>query len=767
MNAYDVVIREFKPRLYQETIFNSCVKKNTLVVLPTGLGKTNVFLMLAVHRLNLYPKSKVVLLGPTKPLVDQYIEVFRNQTNIKEEDMAVFTGKVAPEKRKELWANARLVFSTPQGFENDLITSRISLKEVSLIGFDEAHRATKNYSYVWIAKRYSEESRFFKIIGMTASPGSDLDKIKEVCDNLFIEDIEIRTDEDPDVKPYIRGINLSWVYIELPENFAKAKGFLEKSYKSKIDKIKEKGFLQGRTASDLSKRDILGLQAELRQELTGGNKQFEVMQAISLAAEAIKIEHAIELLETQDVFALKNYFDKLYKESVHTSIKASKNLFLDPFFRSAKHLVEMIYENGEKHPKLEKIKELVGKLKKEKPESKILVFTQYRDSVSRIAEELKDIAKVREFYGQAKKNGKGLSQKEQKEILSLFSGMEFDVLVSTSVAEEGLDIPMVDYVIFYEPVPSAIRHIQRRGRTGRHDSGKVFILVTKNTRDERYRWSAHHKEKRMYRVLDGLKKSLFRLNLGGNSMPEKQDSKTLQDYGSQKAEESENRGHEIKIIVDNREKGSQVIKELLSMPNVVLNLATLEVGDFILSDEVCIEFKTKGDFVDSLIDKRVFEQAKSLRAGYSSPVIMVQGTEDLFSLRNINHNAIRGFISSLCIDFRIPVIFTGTPKETASYIYLIAKREQVERKRSISLHQKKPKSLWEIQEYIVSSIPWIGPALSKPLLAQFGTIRELANAEIDDLIKLENIGPEKAKSIFDVLNSKYKTDIGKEKEKKQ
>ncbi|HDP73375.1 MAG TPA: DEAD/DEAH box helicase, partial [Candidatus Woesearchaeota archaeon] len=609
----------------------------------------------------------------------------------------------------------------------------------------------------------SEQSRFFKIVGMTASPGSDLEKIREVCTSLFIEDIEIRTDDDSDVKPYIRGINLSWVYIDLPDNFAKAKGFLDKSYKSKIDKIKEKGFLQGRTASDLSKRDILGLQAELRQELSKGNKQFEVMQAISLAAEAIKVEHAIELLETQDVFALKNYLDKLYKESIHTSIKASKNLFLDPFFKSAKHLVEMIYESGEKHPKLEKIKDLVTKLKKDNPGSKILVFTQYRDSVSRIAEELKEIAKVKEFYGQAKKDGRGLSQKEQKDILSLFSEMQFDVLVSTSVAEEGLDIPMVDYVIFYEPVPSAIRHIQRRGRTGRHDSGKVFILVTRNTRDERYRWSAHHKEKRMYRVLDGLKASLSKLNLGENSTPNRHEHKTLQDYSSGKPEDINNTGREIKIIVDNREKGSQVIKELLSMPDVVLNLATLEVGDFILSDEVCIEFKTKSDFVDSLIDKRIFEQAKALRAGYSSPVIMVQGTEDIFSVRNINQNAIRGFISSLCTDFKIPMIFTATPKESASYIYLIARREQAERKRSVSLHQKKPKNLWEIQEYIVSSIPWVGPALSRPLLEHFGSIKELANAQIDDLIKLENIGPEKAKSIFDVLNSEYKTEISKNK----
>ena len=197
------MIKNFTPRLYQETILASAVNNNTLVVLPTGMGKTNIFLMLAAQRLKQYPLSKILFIGPTRPLIDQYLEVFKQHFEIKEEDMAVFTGMVKPEKRAELWKNSRIIFSTPQGMENDIITSRINLEEVSLLGVDEAHRAVGDYAYVFVAKQYNKLARYPRILALTASPGSDMEKIKEVCRNLFIEKIEIRTENDPDVSPYM------------------------------------------------------------------------------------------------------------------------------------------------------------------------------------------------------------------------------------------------------------------------------------------------------------------------------------------------------------------------------------------------------------------------------------------------------------------------------------------------------------------------------------------------------------------------------------
>ena len=83
-------------------------------------------------------------------------------------------------------------------------------------------------------------------------------------------------------------------------------------------------------------------------------------------------------------------------------------------------------------------------------------------------------------------------------------------MCGTSISEEGLDLPKVDYAIFYEAVPSEIRAIQRRGRVGRQSTGKIIFLLTKGTRDESYYWSAFHKEKRMKSILYNIKKRLKR-----------------------------------------------------------------------------------------------------------------------------------------------------------------------------------------------------------------------------------------------------------------
>ena len=198
------MIKNFKPRLYQETILATASLKNTLVVLPTGLGKTNIFLMLAAQRLKQYPKSKILLVGPTKPLIDQYSMAFEKYFDIDEKDMTIFTGATPPKDRSKLWEKSKIIFSTPQSIENDLISKRINLETVSLLGIDEAHRAVSNYSYVWVTKQYNNQARFPLIIGLTASPGSEMEKITEVCNNLFIEEIEVRTETDPDVSPYVQ-----------------------------------------------------------------------------------------------------------------------------------------------------------------------------------------------------------------------------------------------------------------------------------------------------------------------------------------------------------------------------------------------------------------------------------------------------------------------------------------------------------------------------------------------------------------------------------
>src|SRR5262245_59787834 len=147
---------QIQPRRYQETIFAKAAMHNTLVVLPTGLGKTMIAVMLAIQRLQHYPNAKVVILAPTKPLSQQHETTFRRYIDFSEEKFVFFTGAISPQKRHEQWNNAQLIFATPQGIENDVLGGKIKLDDVCLLVIDEAHRAVGDYSYVYLAKKYFE-----------------------------------------------------------------------------------------------------------------------------------------------------------------------------------------------------------------------------------------------------------------------------------------------------------------------------------------------------------------------------------------------------------------------------------------------------------------------------------------------------------------------------------------------------------------------------------------------------------------------------------
>lgn len=730
------MLNGLSPRLYQETILSTAVSANTLVVLPTGLGKTAIGAMLASHRLKNYPESKILILAPTKPLAQQHEKSIKNLLPEFEEKTVLFTGSVSPEKRQIYWKENKIIISTPQGMENDVISSKIKLDDVSLLVFDESHRASGEYAYNYIAKKYHETAKHERILALTASPGTDQEKIMNVCDNLFIEEIEYRHKEDPDVKEYVQELKSEFIKVEMTDEMKRIHAFLQKCHNTKLEEAKKHGYISG-PISNYNKSTLLKVIGGLQGKVATGEKDFEILKSISLLAEALKVQHAIELLETQDIFPLYSYMEDIEKQASSGKTKAVKNLVKDLNFRSAKILTKKLVDENFKHPKLDKLVEIIKEQVYKDTSSKIIIFAQYRDSASKIKEILdKEDVTSEIFVGQAKKKNTGLSQKKQKEMIGRFEQDKFNCLLATSVGEEGLDIPEVDLVVFYEPIPSAIRTVQRRGRTGRQKEGRVVTLITKDTRDEGYRWAAHHKEKRMYSVLEKIKNKI---------RPQKPKEKPLSEY-------TENEPNII-IKADYREKGSQVLKELLKI-NVDLKLERLEVGDYQLSDNVVVEYKTVKDFVDSIIDGRLLSQAKELKQ-YFKPIIIIEGTDDVYSQRRIHPNAIRGMISALITGLRIPIVQTKNANDTAALIRIIAKREQDPNQKDFQMHTSKPLNDKEIQEYIISSIPDIGPRLAPALLQHFKSIKKIANASIEELQKVELIGKIKAKRIKELMEKEY------------
>lgn len=511
-----MTLQNITPRKYQEEILESCKNSSCLVILPTGIGKTLIALMLAIEKMKKFPENKILFLAPTRPLAQQHLNYFKKHLPELYATMELFTGKTIAEKREKLWQNADIIFSTPQTIANDIRANRYDLSEVSLLVEDEAHRCIKNYDYTYVAEKYKEQAKHKHVLGLTASPGYEKAKIKQICKNLGIETVEIRTRESEDVKEYLQELKFEIIKVDFPEELENIRKLLRTIFNKKVEELKNRKLL----FMPPTKRYLLELQHKIMRAISTGNKNMNLFAGASAAATAIKLSHLLELLETQTLYSTNLYIQDLIKQGQAHQSRAASQLIKKPEFIYADQEIKKLIQNNQEHPKLAKLREIVEQEIKENPKAKIIVFSQYRDSVTRICRELNHVSniKAKVFVGQAKKSriGKqgekeietGLSQKEQQEILSDFGLGKINCLCATQIAEEGLDIIEVSHVIFYEPIPSEIRTIQRRGRTARLMKGKLIMLITKGTRDESYYWAAFHKEKKMYKAIEGLKEEM-------------------------------------------------------------------------------------------------------------------------------------------------------------------------------------------------------------------------------------------------------------------
>ncbi len=504
----DKVLKTIKPRKYQEEIYENCKDKNCLVVLPTGIGKTLIALMLSIYTQKKHPGTKTLFLAPTRPLAEQHLAYFKKYLPELFAELVLFTGKVNAEKRKELWDKADIVFSTPQCIGNDIKNYLYSLEDVSLLIEDECHRCLKNYSYTYVAEKYKEQAKNPKILGLTASPGTDKQTIQQISKNLGIESIEVRTRESDDVKEYLQELEFEIIRVDYPAEMLEITSIIKKLYQKKIEELKNRKLL----FAPPTKTNILQLQGKIMGMISSGNHHFNILIGASVCAQAIKLSHLIELLETQTIYSSINYIKSLFEQANQNKSKAVKQIIKNKDFNSAYVRLNELLSRGIEHPKLLKLKEIIADSIEQNPKNKTIVFSSYRDTGTRICKELNSIQGInaRVFIGQTKKGKEqsGLSQKEQQEIIQDFREGKINIIVATSIGEEGLDIPEVNSVIFYEPIPSAIRKIQRAGRTARLMKGKLIILLTNNTLDEIFYYASRSKEKRMYKSLESVKNDM-------------------------------------------------------------------------------------------------------------------------------------------------------------------------------------------------------------------------------------------------------------------
>ncbi len=528
-----------KYRQYQEDIVKRVLYKNSLVVIPTSLGKTIVALLVGLDILLNWKKSKILILAPTRPLVFQHLELFKKNTFLSDQCVAL-TGKIGAEIRKTMWKSSsiRLYFATPELVRNDIRDGILKKDEFYLIIFDEAQRAVKDYSYTYISKQFyniSDPGKLPLVLGLSASPGAKEEKIKEICSNLYIEQIIAKSERDDDVLPYVFDTNIEHYSIEMNDYHKDLSALLNSLINDNISWLIHNRFIRKKKVEGVYRKDLLSLGDYIKSKLDSKNLNFFLLTALKFQSLSLILLYCRDLVESQGSFALKKFLDKAKD---NTASKTYQELFLDSRIKTVIKILKD--HDNEPPPKLIKVLSVVSqflalnsnintsqkssrhtdsvftkkgdsdyqdyeyKLIPTNYQKKILIFSQYRDTLEEITNFLNyNGIPCQGFYGQSNKNGqKGLSQDKQLSILGDFRLGKFPVLVATSVAEEGLNIPNVDLVLFYEPVPSEIRFIQRKGRTGRFSNGKVVILISENSIDTKYLEISKRKVNRMKSSLE-------------------------------------------------------------------------------------------------------------------------------------------------------------------------------------------------------------------------------------------------------------------------
>jgi len=470
-------------RDYQVSLASIALVNNTLVVLPTGLGKTTIALLVIAETLT-KNKGRCLFLAPTRVLVHQHYTFLKNHLQIL--DIAMVTGEDAINEREKSWDNS-VICATPQITLNDLERLIVKPEGFSLVVFDEAHRAVGDYAYCGIASLIKEHGA--RTIGMTATIPSDQAKANEIVNNLGIKKIEMRDESSDDVSPYIHQTDIEWIHVEMPPILKHIRTQLVSALEARTSELRQKGILRSNKVSTselIRARDYLHINRSAAKALYT----------------AIRISHALNMFDTQGITSFLKFCDRL-QEKRGIGIK---DLFLDTNFKGAYELARGAEISGIEHPKVDKLKEILSGV-----DDRILVFTSYRDSVEVLYNKLKKMG-FNAGYLIGKAGEHGLKQKAQVDTVEKFRQGEYSILVATQVGEEGLDISECKLVVFYDNVPSAIRFVQRKGRTGRKAPGRVVVLITKDTIDEAYYWISKRKMKQAKSMIGRMNRMIGKEN---------------------------------------------------------------------------------------------------------------------------------------------------------------------------------------------------------------------------------------------------------------
>jgi ERCC4-related helicase len=481
-------------REYQFNIINAILRHgSTLVILPTGLGKTLIGTAVIADAIS--NGKRALMLAPTKPLCEQHYNTLTSLLKLDKSLIALLIGSVNKKQRMEAEQSVKLIIATPQTIANDLKSGNFSLEDFGVAVFDECHRAVGKYAYTYIANELSVRNSL--IVGLTASPGSRKDKINKLVDTLNIRHIEARISTDPDVVSYVMPKYMHIIRVKQTERIKQIANLIKPIAEESANSLNKMGLMNINNFERIPKGRLILLGNEIKRINAQGFRFGAFFSYIRL----LNATHAYDLILTEGIHPFNVYMNNLSAREKKS--RAVQNLLSNKGIVEAMRLAKEALENGEEH---EKVIAAIQVLHDYANKSAI-VFAQYRSTIKMLVDAFrKSGLNAVAFVGKKE----GVTQEKQKQVIEDFRSRKFNVLVASSIGEEGLDIPSVDLVLFYEPIPNEIRNIQRKGRTGRFRSGDVYVLVAENTKDEIYLYISAAREKRMLYLINSINRDLAR-----------------------------------------------------------------------------------------------------------------------------------------------------------------------------------------------------------------------------------------------------------------
>ncbi|KFO29748.1 Fanconi anemia group M protein [Fukomys damarensis] len=527
-------------RDYQLHISRTALFCNTLVCLPTGLGKTFIAAVVMYNFYRWFPSGKVVFMAPTKPLVTQQIEACYQVMGITQTHMAEMTGSTQAFTRKEIWLSKRVLFLTPQIMINDLTRGACPAADIKCLVVDEAHKALGNYAYCQVVRELVKYTNHFRILALSATPGSDIKAVQQVITNLLIGQIELRSEDSPDILPYSHERRVEKIVVPLGEELATIQKTYIQILEAFTSPLIHRNVLMRRDISNLTKYQLILARDQFRKNPSPNIVGIQQGIIEGEFAICISLYHGYELLQQMGMRSLYFFLCGIM-DGTKGMTRAKNELCRNEDFMELYHHLQCMFtrtcntsaagtsaHRGDKdkkfcysHPKLKKLEEVVvehfkswnaqNSSEKKCDETRVMIFSSFRDSVQEIAEMLlkhKPIIRVMTFVGHASgKSVKGFTQKEQLEVVKQFRDGGYNTLVSTCVGEEGLDIGEVDLIICFDAQKSPIRLIQRMGRTGRKRQGRIVVILAEGREERTYNQSQCNKRS-IYKAISGSKQVL-------------------------------------------------------------------------------------------------------------------------------------------------------------------------------------------------------------------------------------------------------------------